>query len=229
MEKRVAVFWKFVVIIVLTLFMQIPIHFIQGYANNKATEYSGLSYKANQTINQITTQASSFLSSEEVKNDIIDKEQNYSFNVQILHYSALFMALAYLVLLVFDMLSAGRIHLVQYFVVGVGLLIFYLLSMVLSGYMNFTVAYFISAAICSLLLLFYLSVSFKHVAFSFAFAICLMLLYTGTFYIATLTHSLLLFSVVGIVLLFMVFISFTRKTDWNARAKVTKGGASKLN
>lgn len=229
MEKRVAIFWKLVAIVIITLLMQIPAHFMQGFVNNKITEYSSLSYRANQTINQITAQASTLLSSEAAKEDIINKELNYSLSAQVLHYSAIFMGLAYLILFVFDMLSAGRIHLIQYAVVGVGLLIFYLLLLTLSGYMNFTTAYFTSAIICSLLLLFYLSVSFKHMAFSFGFAICLMLLYTGAFYIIGLTNSLLLFSAIGIVLLFIVFISFTRTTNWHERTKVTQGGATKLN
>ena len=73
--------------------------------------------------------------------DIKSPASVYSKISQVVKYGALFIAMAFLALMVFDTSSATRVHLIQYGIVGLSLSLFYFLLAVLTEYFPFKMAY----------------------------------------------------------------------------------------
>lgn len=69
-----------------------------------------------------------------------------------LKYGALFIALTFLAVLCFELLTGSRLHLVQYGVVGLALVLFYLVLLALSEHWSFAWAYLAATGVIVLLL-----------------------------------------------------------------------------
>jgi inner membrane protein len=70
----------------------------------------------------------------------------YSLNDRAVKYAALFITLTFVTLLVFELVTAARVHYVQYALIGAALTMFYLLLLALSEHVGFAAAYAVAAA-----------------------------------------------------------------------------------
>lgn len=94
-----------------------------------------------------------------------------------LKYGVLFIALTFLAVLCFELLTGARLHLVQYGVVGVALVLFYLVLLSLSEHASFLVSYLVaSAVIVAMLGLYARSITGSH-RHGFGFALLQGVLY----------------------------------------------------
>lgn len=144
----------------------------------------------------------------------IEPVNAYSLAERATKYGLLFVALTFAAFFVFEILKRLPVHPVQYLLVGLALVLFFLLVLALSEKIAFLYAYLIASMGCILLLGFYLSFVLRNWARGMGFGVGLTLLYATLYGLlvsesnALLMGSILLFAVLGAIMV------ATRKVDW---------------
>jgi inner membrane protein len=138
----------------------------------------------------------------------------YSLAERATKYGLLFVALTFAAFFVFEIMKQLPIHPVQYLLVGLALVLFFLLLVSLSEHIAFALAYLIASAGCIVLIGFYLSFVLHNWYRGMGFGVALTLLY-GALYGLLMSENNAL--VLGSLLLFTVLAAVmvaTRKVDW---------------
>jgi inner membrane protein len=136
-------------------------------------------------------------------------------------YGLLFVALTFAVFFVFEILKQLPIHPVQYLLVGLALVLFFLLLVGLSEHIAFPWAYLAASAACIVLIGFYLSHVLRNWRRGLGFGVALTLLYGALYGLLNSENNAL---VMGSVLLFAVLAALmvaTRKVDWYQIGRAT--------
>jgi inner membrane protein len=129
-------------------------------------------------------------------------------------YGFLFVVLTFLAFYLFEVLKELRIHPVQYLLVGVALILFFLLLLSLAEHIPFMHAYLVAATACIGLQTYYISHVLRSVWRGLGFGLLLSTLFAALYGLlqsednALLLGSLLLFIVVAAIMV------VTRRTDW---------------
>ncbi len=131
-------------------------------------------------------------------------------------YAILLIALTFMAFFVFETLTAQRLHPMQYLLVGLSLVMFYLLLLALSEHIGFTVAWIIASLIGALMNGIYLQAVLKGWRNSMLFTLALLLLDGVMWGLLNSADSALLLgtSVLVVALAGMMFV--TRNIDWYA-------------
>jgi inner membrane protein len=138
----------------------------------------------------------------------------YSLADRATKYGLLFVALTFAVFFVFEILKGLPIHPIQYALVGLALVLFFLLLLGLSEHIQFVRAYLAASAACIVLIGFYLAHVLRDWRRGFGFGAALTALY-GALYGLLISENNAL--VLGSILLFAVLAAImiaTRKVDW---------------
>ena len=138
----------------------------------------------------------------------------YSLAERATKYGLLFISLTFAAFFMFEIIKRLPIHPVQYLLVGLALVMFFLLLVSLSEHIEFAVAYLIASAACISLLGVYLSYVLRNWRRGVGFAAALTGLY-GALYGLLISENNAL--VLGSILLFAVLAAVmvaTRKIDW---------------
>ena len=138
----------------------------------------------------------------------------YSLAERATKYGLLFVVLTFAAFFVFEVLKRLPIHPVQYLLVGLALVLFFLLLVSLSEHIAFAWAYLIASCACIVLIGFYLSFVLHNWYRGMGFGAALTLLY-GALYGLLMSENNAL--VLGSILLFTVLAAVmvaTRKVDW---------------
>ena len=138
----------------------------------------------------------------------------YSLAERATKYGLLFVALTFAAFFMFEVLKRLPIHPVQYLLVGLALVLFFLLLVSLSEHIAFVHAYLIASVGCIVLIGFYLSFVLRNWKRGMGFGVALTMLY-GALYGLLISESNAL--VMGSVLLFAILAAVmvaTRKVDW---------------
>lgn len=135
-------------------------------------------------------------------------------------YGLLFVALTFAAFFVFEILKRLPIHPVQYLLVGLALVLFFLLLVSLSEHIDFVLAYLIASIACIALNGFYLAYVLHNWRRGLAFGCALSFLYGALYGLLSSENNAL---VLGSILLFAVLAAImiaTRKVDWYQIGKV---------
>ncbi len=138
----------------------------------------------------------------------------YSQSDRATKYGLLFVALTFAAFFIFEILKSLPIHPVQYLLVGLALVIFFLLLVGLAEHIAFWMAYVIASAACIALTSFYLTWVLRSAARALGFGVALTLLYGALYGLLNSENNAL---VLGSILLFAVLAAVmvvTRKVDW---------------
>lgn len=138
----------------------------------------------------------------------------YSMAERATKYGLLFVALTFAAFFMFEVLKMLPIHPVQYLLVGLALVLFFLLLVSLSEHIDFVVAYLIASAACILLIGYYLAAVLRDWRRGMGFGTALTLLYGALYGLLVSENNAL---VLGSLLLFAVLSGVmvaTRKVDW---------------
>jgi inner membrane protein len=138
----------------------------------------------------------------------------YSLAERATKYGLLFVALTFAAFFIFEVLKRLPIHPVQYLLVGLALVLFFLLLVGLSEHIAFIYAYLLASAGCIVLIGFYLSFVLHDWKRGMGFGVALTVLY-GALYGLLISENNAL--VLGSILLFAVLAAVmvaTRKVNW---------------
>lgn len=138
----------------------------------------------------------------------------YTQSNRAIKYGLLFVALSFSAFFLFEILKQLPIHPVQYGLVGLALVLFFLLLVSLSEHLAFVWAYAISSLACLSLISFYLCYALRSWRRGISFGAALSLLYAALFGLLQSENNAL---ILGSILLFCVLAAImliTRKVDW---------------
>jgi inner membrane protein len=183
----------------------------QGFA----AEWESTHFASN--ISQLITGSSKegILQNQEIGVKLIQPVDIYLQTERSVKYGFLFIVLTFAVFLLFETLGRVSIHPVQYGLVGLALLLFYVLLLALSEHLSFVWAYGMASLASVSLLAFYISYVLHSRKHALGFAISLAILDAIIYGIlmaedyALLYGSCLLFSLLAAAMV------ITRRVDWN--------------
>jgi inner membrane protein len=146
--------------------------------------------------------------------DLINPIDPYKLSDRAVKYGILFVLITFGGFFIFEVMHHLPIHPVQYFLVGLGLAIFFLLLISFSEHMAFGAAYLLASTACIGLLTFYLTFVLRSLSYGLTFGSLLTLLYAGIYgLLISEDNALVLGSLMLFVLLALVMYA-TRKVDW---------------
>jgi inner membrane protein len=149
--------------------------------------------------------------------DLVPAIDSYRYVERSLKYGILFIALLFAAFFLFEILSSARIHPFQYTLVGIALCLFYLGLLALSEVTSFAAAYWIGAALASLMISLYSGKVLHRARAGALVAAGLALIYAFLFVILRLQDYSLLVGALGLFLLLGVVMFVTRNIDWYER------------
>jgi inner membrane protein len=149
--------------------------------------------------------------------DLVPALDSYRYVERSIKYGILFIALLFTAFFLFEVLSTVRIHPFQYTLVGMAVCLFYLGLLALSEVTSFGMAYWIGAAVATLMIALYSVRALQSAGRGAAVAIGLALIYVFLFVILRLQDYSLLVGTAGLFLVLAIVMFVTRNIDWYAR------------
>ncbi|OGU60843.1 MAG: hypothetical protein A2X64_04565 [Ignavibacteria bacterium GWF2_33_9] len=140
---------------------------------------------------------------------------NYQKSYRAIRYAILFIGFTFMVFFFIEVLNRYFIHPVQYILVGIALVIFFILLISISEQLNFNSAYIISAIATLLLIAGYIKAILKSTKLTFLISGILFILYSFIFIIIQLQDLSLLIGSIGIFIVLGLVMYFSRKIDWD--------------
>lgn len=148
--------------------------------------------------------------------DLVDPVDHYRKSDRAVKYAILFIGLTFAGFFVFEIVRQMKIHSMQYALVGIALVLFFLLLISLSEHIGFFWAYCIAALSCIGLITYYMHGLLQDKKLSIGFASVLTLLYIILYILlngeeySLLLGSVLLFAAIGATMM------LTKNIDWYA-------------
>ncbi|WP_236978663.1 cell envelope integrity protein CreD [Membranihabitans maritimus] len=146
--------------------------------------------------------------------DFIIPVDNYKKSLRSVKYALMVIALTFLMFFLFEITLERRVHPFQYGLVGLGLTLFYILLIALSEYVNFDLAYVISALVIISMISLYSLAVFREKRKSGLLFCSLVGMYGFLFTILRLEEYALLIGSIGLVVILALVMYFTRNISW---------------
>lgn len=141
-------------------------------------------------------------------------------------YQLLFLALTFITLWLFEVLTKTRLHAIQYLLVGAGMCLFFLLELSLAEHLGFLWAYLIAAASIVLLISLYCMSILKTPRRSLLMGGFISLLYGYLYTLLVNQDYSLLAGSVGLFILLGTIMYLTRKINWYAQTNSGPAGGN---
>jgi inner membrane protein len=149
--------------------------------------------------------------------DLAPGLDSYRYVERAIKYGILFIALLFTTFFLFEIISAVRVHPFQYTLVGIALCLFYLGLLALSEVTSFGTAYWVGAAVATIMIALYSVKTLRSAVRGCVVAIGLALVYAFLFVILRLQDYSLLVGAAGLFLVLAIVMYVTRNIDWYAR------------
>ncbi len=146
--------------------------------------------------------------------NLVKPVDQYQKTMRTTKYALMFFVLTFAAFFVIELLNRRAVHPVQYFLVGLALVLFYSLLLSLSEHMLFQYSYLIAAACVVILIAAYSRSMFSSNIISAVVASLLSALYGFLYILLQLEDYALLLGSVGLFVILAAFMYLTRKIDW---------------
>lgn len=149
-----------------------------------------------------------------VRTELILPVDNYQKTTRSVKYGILFLLVPFISLFLCELFVKIKVHPIQYCLIGIADILFYLLLLSISEHLSFWTSYFISAGAVCLSTLFYTSGVFKN--FKWALILSGIQLVSYVFLFGTLQAEdyALLIGSIGLFVVVVLLMTLTRKIDW---------------
>lgn len=138
----------------------------------------------------------------------------YQKSTRVAKYAVLFILLTFLVFFFVEVLNGILIHPIQYILVGLALVLFYILLLAFSEQMTFNTAYLIAAGMTLVLIFLYSRSVLKSWGLSAVTVSIQTITYGFIFILIQIQDYALLFGSLGVFLILAVTMYFSRKIEW---------------
>ena len=151
---------------------------------------------------------------ESVNIGFIEPVNNYSLMKRCITYAILFIAVPFLAIFICEIYSRVRIHPVQYLLIGVADVLFYLLTLSFSEHISFFMSYLIATIVVCLAVLLYAAAIFRGKKWGVFIAAVQLVSYCLLYGILQSQDYALLLGSVMIFAVIAMLMYLTRKIDW---------------
>ena len=148
--------------------------------------------------------------------DFVIPINQYQQNERASKYGFLVIGLTFLIFFLIQSISKIRIHIFQYTMIGLALIMFYTLLISITEHSSFTKAYLIAGTAVIALISLYSVAILKNRKFPLFIATSLSSLYTFLYVIIQLENYALLVGSIGLFAILAAVMYFSRKIDWNS-------------
>lgn len=131
-------------------------------------------------------------------------------------YALMFVIFTFFVFFFSEILNKNRIHPIQYLFIGLAVILFYVLQLSISEYLNFDYAYLISSLSITVLITGYAKGMLKNKYFTMTVFSLLTILYLYFYIILQLKDYALIMGSIGLFAVLSSIMFVTRKIDWYA-------------
>lgn len=146
---------------------------------------------------------------------LIETVDQYQQNERASKYGFLMIGLTFLIFFLIQTISKISIHIFQYGMIGLALVLFYTLLISITEHSSFSIAYAIATSSVIVMLFLYTLSILKSKKFSIFIALALAALYSFIYIIIQLENYALLVGSVGLFLILGIVMYFSRKIEWN--------------
>jgi inner membrane protein len=182
--------------------------FAATWTFNKANMPFAIAFEANSIKN---------LRSNTVGVNLIQPVNNYDKTTRSIKYAILIIGLSFGLFFITEVMQKKPLHLVQYLLIGMALVIFYTLLLRLSEYVSFISSYSIAAAATIVLIGVYLHAHFKNTSSTALFVAILSSLYVFVYVLINLEDTALLIGSIGLFIVLSLAMYASRKINWHAK------------
>ena len=152
----------------------------------------------------------------------MDPVDLYSKSSRTSKYALLLISLTFLVYLFFEVIQRKSVHPIQYILVGLALMVFYVLLLSLSEHIGFNRSYMIASAATIGLIIMYSKAIFKSFKLTGILSIFLAFIFGFVFVILQLEDYALLVGSIGLFVILGIVMMATRKLNWYTSNKEDK-------
>lgn len=146
--------------------------------------------------------------------DLILPVDNYQKSYRSIRYAVLFIGFTFLVFFFIEVLNKVSIHPIQYILVGIALIVFYALLLSLSEHLKYNLAFIVSAVSTLILIASYVRAILKSKKLAMLISGILTVLYGFIFAIIQVQDYALLIGSIGIFIVLILVMYFSRKIDF---------------
>ena len=146
--------------------------------------------------------------------DFITTVDEYQQNERASKYGFLVIGLTFLIFFLIQSISKINIHIFQYSMIGIALIMFYTLLISITEHSSFTLAYAIAGTSVVILISLYSISILKNIKFPVFIGTSLTVLYTFIYVIIQLEDYALLVGSIGLFFILAAVMYFSRKIDW---------------
>lgn len=148
---------------------------------------------------------------------LIETVDQYQQNERASKYGFLMIGLTFLIFFLIQTISKISIHIFQYGMIGLALVLFYTLLISITEHSTFSIAYAIATSAVIVMLFLYTLSILKSMKFSLFIGLALAALYTFIYVIIQLENYALLVGSIGLFLILGIVMYFSRKIDWEMK------------
>lgn len=146
---------------------------------------------------------------------LIETVDEYQQNERVSKYGFLVIGLTFLIFFLIQSISKINIHIFQYSMIGIALIMFYTLLISITEHSSFSLAYAIAGtSVVAMITLYSISI-LKNRKFPLFIGAALSVLYTFIFVIIQMEDYALLVGSIGLFLILGAVMYFSRKIDWS--------------
>ncbi|NDP27308.1 MAG: cell envelope integrity protein CreD [Flavobacterium sp.] len=148
--------------------------------------------------------------------DFVIPVDQYQQNIRASKYGFLVIGLTFLIFFLIQSISKIKIHIFQYTMIGLALIMFYTLLISITEHSSFTKAYIIAGIAVITLITLYSVAILKNRKFPLFIGASLSSLYTFLYVIIQLENYALLVGSIGLFAILAAVMYFSRKIDWSS-------------
>lgn len=151
---------------------------------------------------------------EQIIIDFKTSVDNYKKTERSIKYAILFLIIPFITIFISEIFTQIKIHPIQYCLIGLADVIFYLLLLSISEHLSFSLTYWIASIAVSLLMLFYSSTIFKKFKWGIIMSCTQFISYIFLFGTLQAEDYALLIGSLGLFFVLCALMILTRKIDW---------------
>jgi len=145
---------------------------------------------------------------------LVETANAYVQTERVVKYAILFIALTFAVFFLIETLQRLQLHPLQYLLVGLAILIFYILLLSFSEFIGFKYAYLIASIAIVSMISYYIGAVVQSKKMGLGFFIGLSALYAYVYFLIQLEDMALIFGSVAVFFVLGLIMYFTRKVNW---------------
>ena len=138
----------------------------------------------------------------------------YQKSIRLAKYAVMFIIFTFAAFFFSEIINKKRVHPIQYILIGLGIILFYILLLSISEHLSFGYAYLLSATAITALTTGYSKGILKSSRFTVTLFGILVILYSYLYITLQLEDYALLMGSIGLFLVLSVIMYITRKIDW---------------